>query len=427
MKQFAIFLFAFFSFFYGSAQKDSLQIDVVANKDNWLAKVGEDIHFEVIVKKWNKVVEHCSISYEIEADMMPPITKDSITDVKGYFKTQNYTLKTPGFLRGIFQIVLDGKSYKKMCTVGFNPEMIAPTVQMPNDFSDFWEKGKQELSAIPMDVKSVYLPDKSTDSVNAYMVSFQNIHNSRIYGMLCIPRKEGKYPAILEVPGAGVRPYSPNVQLASRGVIVLTIGIHGISVNLDSSVYLDLSKGALRNYYYAHASSKDAFYYRRVYLGCVRANDFLVTLPSFDGENLAVTGGSQGGALSIVTAALDKRVKFLAAFYPALSDMTGYLYGRAGGWPHIFSPNNSDLLKIAGLKESMAYYDVVNFAKMLNIPGYYSFGYNDIICPPTSVFATINSIKATKTIKIYKETGHWAYPIQKEGSVQWLMQSLYNK
>jgi hypothetical protein len=36
----------------------------------------------------------------------------------------------------------------------------------------------------------------------------------------------------------------------------------------------------------------------------------------WDGVHLAVTGGSQGGALSIVTAALDPRVKGLAAYYP---------------------------------------------------------------------------------------------------------------
>ncbi len=40
--------------------------------------------------------------------------------------------------------------------------------------------------------------------------------------------------------------------------------------------------------------------------------------------------------MSIATAALDSRVKGLAASYPALADMTGYLKGRAGGWPHLF-------------------------------------------------------------------------------------------
>lgn len=65
----------------------------------------------------------------------------------------------------------------------------------------------------------------------------------------------------------------------------------------------------------------DHYYYKRVYMGCVRAVDFIYSLPEFDGKNLAVNGGSQGGALSIITAGLDNRIKYLAAFYPALSDL----------------------------------------------------------------------------------------------------------
>jgi cephalosporin-C deacetylase-like acetyl esterase len=95
-----------------------------------------------------------------------------------------------------------------------------------------------------------------------------------------------------------------------------------------------------------------------------------VSLPQYDGKNLAVTGGSQGGALSIVTAALDPRVKFLAANYPALSDLTGYLYDRAGGWPHMFTNNSSSGNGTPQKIETSKYYDVVNFARMVAIPGY---------------------------------------------------------
>ncbi len=61
-----------------------------------------------------------------------------------------------------------------------------------------------------------------------------------------------------------------------------------------------------------------------------------IHLPEFNGTDVAVTGGSQGGALTIVTAGLDNRIKYMAALYPALCDHTGYLNKRAGGWPHYF-------------------------------------------------------------------------------------------
>ena len=174
--------------------------------------------------------------------------------------------------------------------------------------------------------------------------------------------------------------------MAENGIIYFEIGIHGIPVTLDPLVYADLGKTALDGYPFFNLDNRDRYYYKRVYLGCVRAVDFIFSLPEFDGSNLAVTGGSQGGALSIVTAGLDSRVKYLAALYPALCDLTGYLHGRAGGWPHMFAEYNKPFHAKADKIETSQYYDVVNFARLVKIPGYYTWGYNDVTCPPTSMF-----------------------------------------
>ena len=97
-----------------------------------------------------------------------------------------------------------------------------------------------------------------------------------------------------------------------------------------------LKNGALYNYQFVNLDNRDQYYYKRVFMGCIRAIDYLFTRPEFDGERLMVSGGSQGGGLSIVTTALDPRVKYFVCFYPALCDHMGYLYDRAGGWPHMF-------------------------------------------------------------------------------------------
>jgi cephalosporin-C deacetylase-like acetyl esterase len=161
-----------------------------------------------------------------------------------------------------------------------------------------------------------------------------------------------------------------------------------------------------------------------VYLGCVRAVDFLDSLPNFDGENIAITGGSQGGALSIITAGLDKRIKWLAAYYPALSDITGYLHKRAGGWPHLFSRYNIAYNNFPDKIKTVTYYDVVNFARLLTIPGFYTWGFNDNVCPPTSMYAAYNVIKSPKELFLAQETGHWTYPEQNERAEAWLLDKL---
>ena len=289
----------------------------------------------------------------------------------------------------------------------------------------FWGNAKTDLAKIPLDARMTLLPDRCTENVNVYHVNIQNFRlGARLYGILCMPKKEGKYPALLHVPGAGIRPYSGDIANAEKGIITLTIGIHGIPVNMDASVYNNLSAGPLNGYPYFNLDNKDRYYFKRVYVGCVRANDFIMSLPQFDGTNLGVTGGSQGGALSIVTAALDSRVKFLTAYYPALSDMTGYLNGRAGGWPHLFNKDNLALNNSKEKIETIGYYDVVNFARQLKISGLYSWGFNDETCPPTSMYAAYNVISAPKSLHLALETGHWTFPEQNEKLTNWIVDKL---
>jgi cephalosporin-C deacetylase-like acetyl esterase len=343
----------------------------------------------------------------------------------GIIKVDGGTLSKAGFLRCIAIAEVDGKEYRNLATAGFAPGNIQPTVENPADFDNFWEKAKEDLAKIPMDAKMTLMPERCTEKTNVYHVNLQNYRlGSRLYGILCVPKKEGKYPALLQVPGAGVRAYGGDIATAEKGVITFQIGIHGVPVDMNPTIYTDLGAGPLSGYFNYNMDDKDRFYYKRVYLGCVRANDFLTSLPQYDGINLAVTGGSQGGALSIITTALDSRVKSLGAFYPALSDVTGYLFGRAGGWPHYFDQTNRSVNEKKDKISTLSYYDVVNFARRLKVPGYYSWGFNDETCPPTSMYAAYNVISAPKELYLALDTGHWTYPEQGEKMNDWLISRL---
>ncbi|WP_051166895.1 acetylxylan esterase [Hymenobacter norwichensis] len=156
----------------------------------------------------------------------------------------------------------------------------------------------------------------------------------------------------------------------------------------------------------------------------MRAVDYLCSLPEFDGKNVVVTGGSQGGALAIVTAALNKRVTALAPFYPALCDLTGYQHGRAGGWPHLLTERTTPDASLPAQLATIGYYDVVNFARQITVPGFYSWGYNDNTCPPTSIYAAINAVQAPKTVVITPISGHWRFEETNQQSLIWLKQQL---
>ncbi len=421
-KLFFSFLFTLIISFQLLAQpkRELVEVIVTPDKADWTYEVGERAEFTITVYRNYVPLEGVKVRYKIQPELVKIWDEGVLTLKDGVTKVKAKKFKEPGFLRCTASVEVDGKTYSAYATAGFSPGKIEPTTTLPADFEEFWNKGKEDLAKVPMKPVMTLIPERCTDKADVYHVSINNI-KGKIYGILCKPKKEGKYPAILHVPGAGIRPYYGDVWEAEAGFVSFTIGIHGIPVNLDPGVYTDLRSGALNGYQTANLDDKDNYYYKRVYLGCVRAVDFIESLDCFDGENIGVTGGSQGGALSIVTAGLDDRIDYLAAFYPALCDLTGFLHGRAGGWPQIFRDNYTNKPQKI---ETSKYYDVVNFARFVKAQGWYTWGYNDNVCPPTSMYSAYNVIDAKKELHVFQETHHWAFPEQHELKNDWLFKKL---
>lgn len=410
----------------------AIQVRIAPDRRDWTYRPGEPVKFRIMVTADNTPVDNAVVTYSVGPEMMPaekrtaPVPPDGLVVDGG-------TLTTGGFIRCKASAEFAGRTYLGVATAAVAPETIRPFQTEPADFDAFWQKGKDDLAKIPLEARLTLLPEACTDKVNVYHVSFRTLNQAwnpqppRIYGILCEPRTPGKYPAVLKVPGAGVRPYAGDPDLAARGAIVLEIGIHGIPVNLPQNVYDALYGGALHSYWLNQLDNREAYYYHRVYLGCVRANDFLTAREMWDGRNLVVLGASQGGQLSIVTAALDPRVTALSATHPAMCDVAAELHGRAGGWPHPFKPNDdgSPSLHATPAKiATAAYYDTVNFARRLKVPGFYIWGYNDETCPPTSTFAAYNVITAPKTLAVEPEQAHTYPPEQWEAINRWVLSTL---
>ncbi|MBK7439100.1 MAG: acetylxylan esterase [Saprospiraceae bacterium] len=406
-----------------------IKIHVSPDHTDWTYKPGEKVTYTVTVTRNEELVPNCMIRYEIGQEKMTPMKKDSMILTNGTVKLDGGTMTSEGFTRCVVSTTIDGKIYRGLATAGFNPLNLKPVVKYPADFLTYWDQAKASLAKVPMDARMTLMPERCTEKSNVYHVNLQNYRDggtARLYGILCVPKAEGKYPALLRVPGAGVRPYNGDVSMADRGVITFEIGIHGVPVNMDPVVYQNLGAGPLAGYWVYNLDDKDKYYYKRVYLGCIRANDFINSLPQYDGSNLAVMGSSQGGALSIVTAGLDSRVKYLAAIHPAMSDMAGYTQNRAGGWPHMFDKNNAANLTESKLTTA-SYYDVVNFARQIKVPGRYAWGFNDETCPPTSMYPAYNIITAPKDLWLYLDSGHWIYPEESERLNNWVYEMLTKK
>lgn len=388
---------------------NDIVVSVTPDHKDWNYKLNETANFEVNVRKSGTLLDNVQIDYEAGPVMYPDV-KRSITLKDGTLHLKG-TLNRQGFYRVKVVAHVNGKDYEGLCTAGFAPEKIQPYAKCPDDFDDFWKKALEEARRNELNPTMKLLPDRCTKDDNVYEVSFVNNRpNSRIYGILSVPKAQGHYPALLRVPGAGVRPYPGDTYTASGKCIVLEIGIHGIPVTLDQTVYDRLLDGALNGYWDTNLEDPNKNYYKRVITGAVRSVDFIASLPEWDGKTLGVTGASQGGFLSIATAALDSRVTFFAAIHDAMCDYEAETKGIAGGWPHYFYNQKADVKRIEGSR----YYDGVNFAKRLRPSQvcWFSFGYNDEVVPPTSSYGLYNIVKAKKSLTVYPMTGHYWYQEQ---------------
>ena len=423
MKKLLFVLFGLLMLSPVSAQIRGNNIMVMVSPDHkdWNYRVGEKAHFEVSVLKSSTLIDNVEISYEAGPEMYPDVKKTTV--LKDGTMKWTGTMKQPGFYRLKVVAKVDGKEYSGACTAAFSPEKLVPTTVEPVDFDAFWSKTLEEARRTALNPQRELLPDRSNEDVNVYQVSFQNIRwGSRTYGILSVPVKPGKYPALLRVPGAGARPYTGDTYTAPTKAIVLEIGIHGIDVTQPQTFYDNLMSGALNNYWNFGMDNRDDSYYKRVVVGCVRAVDYIASLPEWDGKNIGVTGASQGGFLSYATAALDKRITFLAAVHPALCDHTASLKGVACGWPHYFYWN-----KGKGMEkqiETSRYYDGVNFVRRITCPAWVSFGYNDDVVPPTTAYATYNLLKGQKTLSVYQQTAHFWYQEQWDEWLDWLRKQM---
>lgn len=406
---------------YGQIRGNEIRVVVSPNHNDWVYALDEKCTFTVRVVKAQNLLPNVTVDYELGPEMYPTEKKEGIV-LKDGTLTLRSSMKTPGFLRCKVKAHVDGRTYEGLATAAYAPDKLRPVSQLPDDFQSYWNETLRKARELPLNPLMTLLPERCTETDNVYQVSFQTKPGGgRFYGILSIPKKEGKYPALLRVPGAGVRPYSGDTYTAPGRVITLEVGIHGIPVTMQQSVYDALANGALSNYWTFRRDDRDAIYYNRVIVGALRAVDLICSLPQFDGKTLGVTGSSQGGALTIITAALDSRVTFLAPVHPAMCDHEAFFEKRACGWPHYFLYYGGADDKV---RQTVRYYDTANFARFIKVPGWYSWGYNDEVCPPTSMYATYNVIEAPKELHPYLETGHYWYQEQWEAWQAWIRKQL---
>lgn len=401
----------------------------VPDHDDWLYRAGEKARVEVQLYKYG-IPQDATVNYEIADDMLAADRKGEVVMKHGRAVIDMGTRNTPGFRDLRLSAVVDGKKYVHHVKVGFSVDEIRPFTREPADFMDFWNRNIEDMRAVLLSYTKEKAEEYCTDKIDCYLLKIRlNKQNQSVYAYLFYPKnaQKGSCPVVLCPPGAGIKTIKEPLRhkyYAENGFIRMEMEIHGLDPRLPKETFDDITKafnGRENGYLYNGLQDPDRYYMKRVYLSLIRCLDLLTALPEWDGRNLIVQGGSQGGALAIVAAGLDRRVTQCIVNHPALSDMAAYSAGRTGGYPHF---NKVDGMFTDRNMRTMAYYDVVNFARHVTADVYMTWGYNDNTCPPTTSYAVWNTFTCPKEALITPINEHWTSDDTEYRQMEWVLKKL---
>lgn len=402
------------------------------DRADWLYATGEKASVEIQLYRYGIPQEDVTVQYAIGDEAQPADTSGSIVLKNGRATLRLGTMKHPGFRDCRLTATIDGKTYRHHVKVGFSPERIEPYTAMPADFREFWERNKAALAAFPLQYTQERAAKYCTDKIDCHLIRLTlNKQGQCIYGYLFLPKdaQPGSCPAVLCPPGAGIKTIKDPLRhkyYAEAGCIRFEFEIHGLHPDLPEERFREIStafNGRENGYLTNGLDDRDNYYMKRVYLACVRAVDLLASLPEWDGRNMIAQGGSQGGALALVTAGLDKRVTACVANHPALADMARFKLGEVDGYPHFSRMSGMDT---PDKLRTMAYYDAVNFARQIDCPTYMTWGYNDDTCPPTTSYAVYNVLRGPKEALITPINEHWTSETTERDHLDWIQRHLKN-
>jgi cephalosporin-C deacetylase len=288
-----------------------------------------------------------------------------------------------------------------------------PPRDEPADFDAFWQQTLDEARRFPLD--ATFEPvDYGLRTVETFDVTFNGYGGQPIKGWFLLPRhRSAPLPCVVEYIGYGGGRGFPITWLlwSSVGYAHLVMDTRGEgSVLWPGSTPDPEPEGS--NPHYAGFMTRgilnpQTYFYRRVFTDGVRAVEAAQSHPAVDAERIAVTGGSQGGGISLAVSGLESSVSVSMPDVPFLCH-----YRRAteitdeAPYNEIVKFCQTHRDKVDTVFNTLSYFDGVSFAARSKAQALFSVGLMDMICPPSTVFAAYNHFAGPKDIRVWRYNYH---------------------
>ena len=287
-----------------------------------------------------------------------------------------------------------------------------PRVEPP-DFDAFWQETIGSARRHRLDARFEPV-DYGLRTLDTFDVTFNGYGGQPIKGWFILPRqRQGPLPCVVEYLGyGGGRGFPTNwLVWASAGFayfIMDTRGQGSAWLNGDTpDVETEGSSPQFPGFMTRGVLAPRTYYYARLFTDAVRAVETVTEHPAVRPDRVAVTGGSQGGGISLAVSGLMIEVKacmpdvpFLCHFRRATQVTDSAPYSEIVS----FCKTHRD--KVETVFRTLSYFDGLNFAPRAHAPALFSVSQMDQICPPSTVFAAYNYYAGPKEISIYEFNNH---------------------
>ena len=297
-----------------------------------------------------------------------------------------------------------------------DPEHYEVRVSRPDDFERYWSDLLAEVGGVPLEPSLEYDPMRSTDDAEVYDIRYTSLDRVRISGWYTRPREASvapPYPGLLLVPGYISDPVIPK-EWARQGYAALAVAPRG-KVRSRSQVDARYPGLLVEN-----SVDRSTYGYRAFFVDACRAVDLLIGRPEVDRSRVGVHGSSQGGALTVVLAAL--RRDAIACGAAGAPYLCGYLDAarltRSYPYHEITEHLRRHPEQRAEIEETLPYFDVINFAPLIEAPMLVYIGLEDDVCPPETGFALHAAVQSEKRLIATPHCAHDAGAHWVDGEVR---------
>jgi cephalosporin-C deacetylase len=298
----------------------------------------------------------------------------------------------------------------------------------PADYDAYWDKALQDLDATKPNVEMIPVDVLGNVNAELFDLYFTGVGGARIYAKYLRPKGARRpAPAVLQFHGysGSSGEWADKLNFVNEGYAVAALDCRGQggrsednSQNVGNTKEGHLIRGL--------DGPPEKLLFRQIFLDTAQLARVVMALPEVDPARVGSMGGSQGGALALVCAALEPRIARTVSMYPFLSDylrvwemdLAKDAYNDIKQYFRWFDPLHE---RFEETFTRLGYIDIQHLVPRIKSEVLMALTLMDPICPPSTQFAAYNKITAKKEALIYRDFGHEGLPQFTNRSFRFLM------